>query len=120
MNQNLLKRLVTKLGHTADVVSNGREAVASVAQQAYDALLMDVLMPEMDGLVAAEAICRRWPRGNRPRLIALTAMAGPGDQERCLRAGFDDYMSKPVRLDDLNEALKAAAGYRTNRETAGL
>ena len=120
LNQNLLKRLVTKLGHTADVVSNGREAVASVAQQAYDALLMDVLMPEMDGLVAAEAICRRWPRGNRPRLIALTAMAGPGDQERCLRAGFDDYMSKPVRLDDLNEALKAAAGYRTNRETAGL
>ncbi len=120
LNQNLLKRLVTKLGHTADVVSNGREAVASVAQQAYDALLMDVLMPEMDGLVAAEAICRRWPRGNRPRLIALTAMAGPGDQERCLRAGFDDYMSKPVRLDDLSEALKAAAGYRTNRETAGL
>src|SRR5438874_1026924 len=120
LNQNLLKRLVGKLGHAVDVVSNGREAVAAVAQQPYDAVLMDVLMPEMDGLVAAEAICRRWPRGNRPRLIALTAMAGPGDQERCLRAGFDDYMSKPVRLDDLNEALKAAAGYRTNRETAGL
>jgi len=81
---------------------------------------MDVLMPEMDGLVAAEAICRRWPRGNRPRLIALTAMAGPGDQERCMRAGFDDYMSKPVRLEELSEALKAAVGYRTNREKAGL
>jgi CheY-like chemotaxis protein len=120
LNQNLLKRLVTKLGHTVDVVSNGREAVGAVAQQPYDAVLMDVLMPEMDGLVAAEAICRRWPRGNRPRLIALTAMAGPGDQERCLRAGFDDYMSKPVRLEDLTEALKAAAGYRTNRERAGL
>jgi CheY-like chemotaxis protein len=115
LNQNLLKRLVAKVGHTADVVSNGREAVAAVAQKPYDALLMDVLMPEMDGLAAAEAICRRWPRGNRPRLIALTAMAGPGDQERCLRAGFDDYMSKPVRLDDLSEALKAAFGYRTNR-----
>src|SRR5256712_8038374 len=61
---------------------------------------MDVLMPEMDGLVAAEAICRRWPRGNRPLLIALTAMAGPGDQERCLRAGFDNYMSKPVRRSE--------------------
>ena len=120
LNQNLLKRLVSKLGHSVDVVSNGREAVASVAQQPYDAVLMDVLMPEMDGLVAAEAICRRWPRGNRPRLIALTAMAGPGDQERCMRAGFDDYMSKPVRMEDLTEALKAAAGYRTNRETAGL
>jgi CheY-like chemotaxis protein len=120
LNQNLLKRLVTKLGHSADVVSNGREAVAAVAQQPYDALLMDVLMPEMDGLAAAEAICRRWPRGSRPRLIALTAMAGPGDQERCLKAGFDDYMSKPVHLDDVVEAFKAAAGYRTTRERAGL
>jgi CheY-like chemotaxis protein len=120
LNQKLLRRLVTKVGHTVDVVSNGREAVAAVAQQAYDAVLMDVLMPEMDGLAAAEAICRRWPRGNRPRLIALTAMAGPGDQERCLRAGFDDYMSKPVRLEELTEALKAAAGHRTNRERAGL
>jgi CheY-like chemotaxis protein len=120
LNQNLLKRLVAKLGHSVDVVSNGREAVAAVAQQPYDAVLMDVLMPEMDGLVAAEAICRRWPRGNRPRLIALTAMAGPGDQERCLRAGFDDYMSKPVHLEELTEALKAAAGYRTNRERTGL
>src|ERR1700746_288970 len=110
LNQNLLKRLVTKLGHTVDVVSNGREAVAAVAQQPYDALLMDVLMPEMDGLAAAEAICRRWPRGNRPRLIALPPLAGPADQERCLRAGFDDYMSKPVRLEDLGEALKAAEG----------
>jgi len=120
LNQNLLKRLVSRLGHTVDVVSNGREAVAAVAQQPYDALLMDVLMPEMDGLVAAEAICRRWARGNRPRLIALTAMAGPGDQERCLRAGFDDYLSKPVRLEELTESLKAAAGSRTNRERAGL
>jgi CheY-like chemotaxis protein len=118
LNQNLLKRLVVKLGHTADVVSNGREAVAAVAQQPYDALLMDVLMPEMDGLAAAEAICRRWPRGSRPRLIALTAMAGPGDEERCLQAGFDDYMSKPVRMDGLVEAFKAAAGYRTTRERA--
>jgi len=120
LNQNLLRRLVNKLGHTVDVVSNGREAVAAVAQQPYDAVLMDVLMPEMDGLVAAEAICRRWPRGNRPRLIALTAMAGPGDQERCMRAGFDDYMSKPVRMEDLTEALKAAVGHRTNAERAGL
>jgi CheY-like chemotaxis protein len=120
LNQNLLRRLVIKHGHSVDVVSNGREAVAAVAQQPYDAVLMDVLMPEMDGLVAATAICRRWPRGNRPRLIALTAMAGPGDQERCLKAGFDDYMSKPVRNEDLVEALRAAVGYRTNRQTAGI
>jgi CheY-like chemotaxis protein len=114
LNQNLLRRLVVKLGHKVDVVSNGREAVAAVAQEPYDAILMDVLMPEMDGLEAAEAICRRWPRGTRPRLIALTALAGPGDQERCLKAGFDDYMIKPVHLEQLAEAFKVAAGWRTN------
>jgi CheY-like chemotaxis protein len=114
LNQNLLRRLVGKLGHKVNVVSNGREAVAAVAQEPYDAVLMDILMPEMDGLEAAEAICRRWPRGTRPRLIALTAMAGPGDKERCMKAGFDDYMSKPVHLEDLAEAFKVAAGWRTN------
>jgi CheY-like chemotaxis protein len=114
LNQNLLRRLVVKLGHKVDVVSNGREAVASVAQTPYDAVLMDVLMPEMDGLEAAEAICRRWPRGTRPRLIALTALAGPGDQDRCLKAGFDDYMIKPVHLEQLKEAFRVAAGWRTN------
>lgn len=113
LNQNLLRRLVSKLGHKVDVVANGREAVAAVAQGPYDLVLMDVLMPEMDGLEAAEAICRRWPRGTRPRLIALTALAGPGDQERCLKAGFDDYMSKPVHLEELREAFKLAVGWRT-------
>jgi CheY-like chemotaxis protein len=113
LNQNLLRRLVVKLGHKVDVVSNGREAVAAVAQVPYDAVLMDVLMPEMDGLEAAEAVCRRWPRGTRPRLIALTALAGPGDRERCLKAGFDDYMVKPIHLEQLAEAFKVAAGWRT-------
>jgi CheY-like chemotaxis protein len=119
LNQNTLRRLVTKLGHHVDVVANGREAVAAVAREAYDAVLMDVLMPEMDGLQAAEAICRRWPRGTRPRLIALTAMTAPGDQERCLRAGFDGYMSKPIHLDELSEALTAAAGWRATPKGLG-
>ena len=114
LNQNLLRRLVVKLGHNVDIVSNGREAVEAVAQTPYDAVLMDVLMPEMDGLQAAEAICRRWTKGTRPRLIALTALAGPGDQDRCLKAGFDDYMIKPVHLEQLKEAFKVAAGWRTN------
>ena len=114
LNQNLLRRLVVKLGHNVNVVSNGREAVEAVAQTPYDAVLMDVLMPEMDGLQAAEAICRRWTKGTRPRLIALPALAGPGDQDRCLKAGFDDYMIKPVHLEQLKEAFKVAAGWRTN------
>ena len=112
LNQNMLRRQIGKLGHTVDVVSNGREAVGAVEHQPYDALLMDVLMPEMDGLQAAEEICRRWTRNARPRLIALTALAAPGDEERCLKAGFDDYLSKPVHLDELAEALRAAAGWR--------
>ncbi|HET7466029.1 MAG TPA: response regulator [Candidatus Dormibacteraeota bacterium] len=119
LNQNMLRRQISKLGHTVDVVSNGREAVNAVEQQPYDALLMDVLMPGMDGLQAAEEICRRWSRGTRPRLIALTAMAGPGDEERCRKAGFDDYMSKPVHMDELAEALKAAAGFRAAPKPLG-
>ena len=112
LNQNMLRRQISKLGHHVDVVSNGREAVAAVEQQPYDALLMDVLMPEMDGLTAAAEICRRWSPSTRPRLIALTAMTAPGDEERCRKAGFDDYMSKPVHLDELAESLRAAAGWR--------
>jgi len=119
LNQNMLRRQITKLGHQVDIVSNGREAIDSVSQQAYDALLMDVLMPEMDGLAAAAEIVRRWVPGTRPRLIALTAMAGPGDEERCRKAGFDDYMSKPVHLDELAEALRAAAGWRAAPKTLG-
>ncbi len=119
LNQNMLRRQITRLGHSVDIVSNGREAVYAVEQHPYDALLMDVLMPEMDGLAAAGEICRRWTPGTRPRLIALTAMAGPGDEERCRKAGFDDYMSKPVHLDELAEALKAAAGWRAAPKTLG-
>ena len=113
LNQNMLRRQIAKLGHQVDVVSNGRLAVEAVEQQPYDALLMDVLMPEMDGLTAAAEICRRWSPSTRPRLIALTAMAAPGDEERCRKAGFDDYMSKPVHLDELAESLRAAAGWRS-------
>jgi CheY-like chemotaxis protein len=119
LNQNMLRRQITKLGHQVDVVSNGREAVSAVEQQPYDALLMDVLMPEMDGLAAAAEICRRWSPSTRPRLIALTAMAGPGDEERCRKAGFDDYMSKPVHLDELAESLRAAAGWRAAPKPMG-
>jgi CheY-like chemotaxis protein len=93
--------------------------VAAVEQHPYDALLMDVLMPEMDGLTAAAEICRRWSPSTRPRLIALTAMAAPGDEERCRKAGFDDYMSKPVHLDELAESLRAATGWRAVPKIVG-
>src|SRR5262249_17295754 len=73
----------------------------------YDVILMDVQMPGMDGLEASRAVCGRWPVGRRPRIIAMTAEAMEGDRERCLAAGMDDYLVKPVRLDELRRALDA-------------
>src|SRR5262249_58869323 len=73
----------------------------------YDVSLVDVRMRGMDGLEASRAVCARWPLERRPRIIAMTAEAMEGDRERCLAAGMDDYLVKPVRLDDLRRALGA-------------
>jgi CheY-like chemotaxis protein len=75
-----------------------------VQRQTYDVVLMDVQMPEMDGLEAARRICARWGR-KRPRIVAMTANAMQGDRELCLDAGMDDYLTKPIRVDRLVEAL---------------
>ena len=105
VNQKLAQRLLQQMGYRADVASNGIEAVQSVERQPYDAILMDVQMPEMDGLEASRRICARWPRGQRPTIIAMTANAMQGDREMCLEAGMDDYVSKPIRPDELIKAL---------------
>jgi signal transduction histidine kinase/CheY-like chemotaxis protein len=109
INQNVAIRLLTRLGHQADIAGTGREAVARVERAAYDVILMDVQMPELDGLEASRAICRRWPAGERPRIIAMTAEAMPGDREKCLAAGMDDYIVKPVTLEQLSGALARCA-----------
>jgi signal transduction histidine kinase/CheY-like chemotaxis protein/putative methionine-R-sulfoxide reductase with GAF domain len=106
VNQKLALRLLQQMGYRADVASNGLEAVQSVERQTYDLVLMDVQMPEMDGLEASRQICARWPRGQRPTIIAMTANAMQGDREMCLEAGMDDYVSKPIRPDELVKALK--------------
>gem|GEM_PF-1855798 len=80
--------------------------IEAVERQEYDVILMDVQMPEMDGLEATRSICQRWPAGQRPRLIALTANAMESDRQACFEAGMDDYMSKPIRPDVLVDALK--------------
>jgi len=99
-------RLLHQMGYRADVASNGIEAIESVARQPYDAMLMDVQMPEMDGLEASRRIVARWPAAaKRPRIIAMTANAMQGDREECLAAGMDDYMTKPIRVDALVAAL---------------
>ena len=105
VNQKLALRLLQQMGYRADVASNGIEAIESIERQPYDIVLMDVQMPEMDGLAASREINRRWPNGGRPRIVAMTANAMQGDREACLAAGMDDYVTKPIRVEALIEAL---------------
>jgi signal transduction histidine kinase/CheY-like chemotaxis protein len=106
VNQKLALRLLQQMGYRADLASNGVEAVESVRRQTYDVVLMDVQMPEMDGLDAAREICARWNAGERPRIVAMTANAMQGDRDMCLAAGMDDYLTKPIRVERLVEALR--------------
>jgi len=105
VNRMLALRLLEQWGYRADVAGNGQEAIQSVARQIYDVVLMDVRMPEMDGLQATREIRGRWPEERRPRIIAMTANALRGDRPQCLAAGMDDYLTKPLRPDELVRAL---------------
>ncbi|MDM0070100.1 GAF domain-containing protein [Variovorax sp. J31P207] len=105
VNQKLALRLLQQMGYRADLASNGIEAVESVQRQTYDVVLMDVQMPELDGLDATRQICTLFEAGRRPRIVAMTANAMQGDQEMCIGAGMDDYLTKPIRVDRLVEAL---------------
>jgi len=105
VNQKLALRLLEQMGYRADSVSNGLEAIESVERQKYDLVLMDVQMPEMDGLEATRQIVSRWSIGERPRIVAMTANAMQGDREICIAAGMDDYLTKPIRVDDLVAAI---------------
>ena len=106
VNQKVALRLLDRLGYRADVVWNGREAVEAIERTHYDVVLMDVQMPELDGLDASRRICARWAREERPRIVAMTANAMPEDREACLAAGMDDYVAKPIRPEALAEALR--------------
>ncbi len=109
VNQRVALHMLRNIGYRADVASNGREAVEAVARQPYDVILMDVQMPEMDGLEATRWIVENYPRpAARPWIIALTANAMQGDRERCLEAGMDDYISKPIKTPELAAALERA------------
>ncbi len=115
VNQKVAVRLLERLGHRADVVANGVEAVASVRRQPYDIVLMDVQMPEMDGLEATRRIRADGGHHPQPAIIALTANAMEGDREACLAAGVDGYLAKPVSLDGLAAALEQAEAWRASR-----
>jgi PAS domain S-box-containing protein len=105
VNQQLVLLMLQKLGYRADVAGNGVEALEALERQPYDAVLMDVEMPELDGLEATRRIHQRWPREARPHIIAVTANAMQGERELCIQAGMDDYIAKPIRLEELAGAL---------------
>jgi PAS domain S-box-containing protein len=106
VNQMVTQRMLSKLGCRADIASNGIEVLRALERQSYDIVIMDVLMPEMDGLEATREIRRRWPESG-PKIIAMTASVLKGDRETCLAAGMDDYISKPTKLVELKSALES-------------
>jgi PAS domain S-box-containing protein len=121
INQEVAAAMLRKRGHRVDIVGNGREAVDAVARERYDLVLMDVQMPELDGLEATQAI-RASPAGTGLRIVAVTAHASGADKERCLAAGMDGYLSKPFKARDLFTAVEGwaepAAASATTDETA--
>ena len=109
VNQKVALHLLARLGYRADVAGNGLEVIDALERQPYDIVLMDVQMPEMDGFEATRRLRANPPPHGRPWIIALTANALAGDREACVVAGMDDYLSKPMRADDLASALARAA-----------
>jgi signal transduction histidine kinase/DNA-binding NarL/FixJ family response regulator len=108
-----------KLGYTAEAVSNGREALEALAQTPYDLVLMDCRMPEMNGYEASRRIRQCEARGHHIKIVAITAHALPGDQQKCLEASMDDYVSKPVRIEDLSVVLdRLLRGHKKATEPA--
>ncbi|MEG3927326.1 response regulator [Microcoleus sp. T3_D1] len=105
VNQKVALLLLERLGYRADIAANGLEVLEALNRQPYDVVLMDVQMPEMDGLEASRRICQQWPAHTRPWIIAMTANAMQGDRQVCLDAGMNDYITKPIRLEALNQAL---------------
>ncbi|WP_412070312.1 PAS domain-containing protein [Rubrivirga sp. IMCC43871] len=106
-NQALALQMLNALGHQVDIAVDGADALARVHQTAYDVVLMDVMMPVLDGLEATRRLRRELPTDRQPRVVALTARALRRDREACLAAGMDDYLTKPVRLGALADALRA-------------
>jgi CheY-like chemotaxis protein len=107
-NQRVVVQLLEKLGYGADVAANGLEALEAIQRRRYDVVLMDMMMPEMDGLDATRAIRETRPAGEQPHIIAVTANVAAEAREQCLQAGMDDYLSKPVSVFALRAALERA------------
>jgi CheY-like chemotaxis protein len=110
VNQRIAVRILEKAGYQAEAVSDGKQALEALAKNDYDLVLMDVQMPEMDGFQATMEIRRLEAATGRTPIIAMTANAMTGDRERCLAAGMDDYIGKPVRLEELQKMIERWVG----------
>ena len=112
INQRLVVGILAKLGYSSDVADNGQEALTLVGSKRYDLVFMDLQMPVMDGLEATRRITAMLPAHSRPRIVAMTANAMAGDRERCLDAGMDDYMAKPVLPSTVQALIERWAGHQ--------
>jgi CheY-like chemotaxis protein len=110
INQKVMTQMLKKLGYKADIAADGLQVLQAVEHHPYDVILMDVQMPRMDGLEAAKAIRGRLSSAVQPCIIAITAYALEGDRKMCLDAGMNNYLSKPVKLEELRSALEACSG----------
>jgi CheY-like chemotaxis protein/HPt (histidine-containing phosphotransfer) domain-containing protein len=116
VNQELAIMMLERMGHHVDVVANGEEAVEAVRHKKYDVVLMDCRMPEMDGYTATQAIRKREGKGKRIPIIAVTANAMQGDHEKCLKAGMDDYVTKPIKAEKLEAVLSRWLSKETSEQ----
>ncbi|NDF00890.1 MAG: response regulator [Verrucomicrobia bacterium] len=117
INQKVGVKMLQRLGYRPEVAANGIEVLKLLEQQPFDLIFLDVQMPEMDGYEAARRIHAQWPDAGRPRLVAMTGNALEGDRERCLEAGMDDYVAKPVRITELQAVLERWGQCRAGGET---
>ncbi|GAC1459940.1 MAG: hypothetical protein NVS2B14_06280 [Chamaesiphon sp.] len=114
VNQKVALQVLKRLGYHADVVNNGLEVLDLLHRQTYDVILMDVQMPEMDGIDTTRYIKNEWKSEKRPWIIAITANTMQGHREICLEAGMDDYLTKPLRVNELSQALSKCQSQLSN------
>lgn len=116
INQKLAIITLQRLGYRPDIAANGLEAIAALQRQKYDVVLMDVQMPEMNGIEATKQIRAIFPPERQPHIVAITANATVQDREDCLRAGMNDYIAKPFRLEELVQTLRGSFARRSSSE----
>ncbi len=105
INRKVMLAMLKRLGHIPDTVENGLEALETMERQHYDVVIMDIMMPKMDGLTAAMAIRNFWPISDQPYIIAITACAQLYSKKSCINVGMDDYLNKPFSIEELQTAI---------------